>query len=58
MLDPMSRATAGPHNVDLQLFAESTLSVQLCLAGTTVNLLVSAHNSANSARDNPALQLS
>lgn len=25
VLDPMSRATPGPHNVDLQLFAESTL---------------------------------
>lgn len=54
VLDPMSRATPGPHHVDLQLFAESTLYVQLCLAGITGNLLVSAHDSANSARDNPS----
>lgn len=32
-------------------------SVQLCLAGTTGNLLVPAHDSANCARDNPSLQL-
>lgn len=56
VLDPMSRYTPGPHNVDLQLLAESTLAVRLCPAGTTGNLLVTAHDSANSARDNHELQ--